>query len=140
MTTRPIDVFFYGLFMDQAALKAQGLTPSDPRIASVTGFKLHIGNRATLVLAQGGEVWGIVMGLPILQAETLYAEASVADYKPEPVLARLADDEAAAALCYNLIDPGAGSTNKDYAAALHALAGRLGLPANYVNFLSELAN
>src|SRR5258705_14000246 len=49
MTTRHIDVFFYGLFMDADALRAKGLHPVDPRAACVRGFALHVGQRATLV-------------------------------------------------------------------------------------------
>lgn len=138
MTSRPIDVFFYGLFMDRAALQAQGLNPSNPRLACVPGFELRIRERATLVPAEGRESWGMVMGLPAAQIETLYAETSVAEYKPEAVLALLPSGETTAALCYNLTDPGEGGVNKDYAAKLHAVAERLGLPAEYVNFIGTL--
>ncbi len=46
---RKIDVFFYGLFMDEALLKTKGVIPANLRYASVLGFQLRIGNRATLV-------------------------------------------------------------------------------------------
>lgn len=136
---RSVDIFFYGLFMDQQALEAQNLHPSNARMASVRGYKLHIGKRATLSPEEGAEAWGMVIGLPTQEAEQLYAEPSVADYKPEAVLAQTTDGQQVAALCYNLIDPGTDQTNKTYAAALHALAERLELPAPYVTFLSKLA-
>lgn len=136
---RSVDIFFYGLFMDPKALEAQNLHPSNARMASVRGYKLHIGKRATLSPEEGAEAWGMVIGLPIQEAEQLYAEPSVADYKPEAVLAQTADGQQVAALCYNLIEPGTDETNKTYAATLQALAERMELPAPYVTFLSKLA-
>ena len=50
---RRIDVFFYGLFMDDALLREKGVNPVDRRMASVENFSLVIGSRATLVPAQG---------------------------------------------------------------------------------------
>lgn len=136
---RSVDIFFYGLFMDQQALEAQNLNPRNARMASVSGYKLHIGRRATLSPEEGAEAWGMVIGLPIEEAEQLYAEPSVADYKPEAVLAQTTDGQQVAALCYNLVSPGTDDTNKTYAAALHALAERLNLPDPYVTFLNTLA-
>ncbi len=46
---RRIEVFFYGLFMDEAALRDQGFRPADARQARVDGFALRLGARATLV-------------------------------------------------------------------------------------------
>ena len=135
---RSVDIFFYGLFMDQQALEAQNLNPSNARMASVSGYKLHIGKRATLSPEVGAEAWGMVIGLPIEEAEQLYAEPSVADYKPEAVLAHTTDGQQVAALCYNLVSSGTDDTNKTYAASLHALAERLGLPDSYVTFLNTL--
>lgn len=135
---RSVDIFFYGLFMDQKALEAQNLHPGNARMASVSGYKLHIGKRATLSPEEGAEAWGMVIGLPIQEAEQLYAEPSVADYKPEAVLAQTTDGQQIAALCYNLIDPGTGETNKTYAGTLHALGEQLGLPGPYVAFLHTL--
>ena len=42
-----IDVFFYGLFMDEALLRGKGLNPLDRRVASVENFRLAVGARAT---------------------------------------------------------------------------------------------
>jgi hypothetical protein len=63
----------------------------------------------------------------------LYAEPSVAAYRPEPVVARLASDEEVAALCYNLpVPPKPDERNPDYAAKLRELGRRPGLPDHYV--------
>lgn len=134
---RTIDVFFYGLFMDREALSAAGFHPGPARMGSVSGFQLHIGARATLAPA-AGTVWGMVMGLPADEIARLYGEESVADYRPEAVLALLPGGETLPALCYNLPSGSQTGSNKDYAAALHALAIRLDLPADYVSFLNDL--
>ena len=43
------NVFFYGLFMDEAVLRAKGVMPRTPRRATVHGMKLSLGARAFLV-------------------------------------------------------------------------------------------
>src|SRR5579859_2748881 len=103
MSDRRISVFFYGLFMDVEALRAKALQPDDPRLASVPGFVLRIGQRATLVPDPRGRVYGFTMRLTHAEVEQLYADASVSAYRPEAVLAQFADGSAAPALCFNLI-------------------------------------
>jgi len=131
---RKIDVFFYGLFMDEALLRARGITSPNLRIASVPGFQLRIGNRATLVPKPSGRVFGVVASLSHSELEQLYSESSVQAYKPEAVLAHLPNDESLAVLCFNLADlPKAGEHNPEYAAKLRALAKQLQFPLDYVS-------
>ena len=40
-----VTVFFYGLFMDPALLRDQGVQPENPRAATVAGYRLAIGAR-----------------------------------------------------------------------------------------------
>jgi hypothetical protein len=49
MSARRIPVFFYGLFMDAELLRAKGTAPGGIQQASVPGFALRIGQRATLI-------------------------------------------------------------------------------------------
>jgi hypothetical protein len=133
MNARTVDVFFYGLFMDADALRANGFHPADARLASVSGMALQIGRRATLIPAPAKSVFGVVMGLTHAEADRLYAEPSVAAYRPEGVLARLSDGSSIAALCFNL--PPSDEpvvANPEYAAKLRMVAVRLGLPSSYV--------
>jgi len=131
---RKIDVFFYGLFMDEAFLRAKGITSPDLRVASVPGFQLRIGNRATLVPVPEGRVIGVVASLFHSELEQLYGEPGVQAYKPEAVLAHLPDGESLAVLCFNLVEsPTAGEHNPEYAARLRALATRLQFPPDYVS-------
>jgi hypothetical protein len=133
MKPRAITVFFYGLFMDAAALHAKGFHPANRRQASVSGMALQIGQRATLIPDFAGRVFGFVMDLSHAEVDRLYAEPSVAAYRPEAVIAQLVDGFRVAALCFNLPPSDEPVTaNPDYAEKLRVVAAQLGLPADYV--------
>jgi hypothetical protein len=130
---RQIDVFFYGLFMDEDLLRSKGVTPANLRPASVCGFQLRIGDRATLIPAHPGHFYGLVASLSHDDLERLYAEPGVSAYRPEAVLVNLPNGHVVAALCFNLPEPpSAGERNVDYASKLRSLAERLNFPADYV--------
>ena len=136
MNPRRADVFFYGLFMDQELLRSKGLEPQNPEMASVAGMGLRIGQRAALVPDERGKVYGIVMSLTLDEVEQLYSDPTVQAYRPQAVLARLANGGQVAALCYNLREPPLPSErNPDYAAKLRAVAQKVGLPGEYVEQL-----
>lgn len=63
---------------------------------------LRLSNRATLVAYHNGRVYGTIATLTHAERDRLYSEPSVAAYRPEPVVARLADGTAELALCCNL--------------------------------------
>jgi Gamma-glutamyl cyclotransferase, AIG2-like len=133
-----VNVFFYGLFMAPEALQAKGLRPDDVRRAYVEGLELRLGQRATLVPADKGcQVYGTIMRLTHEEIDRLYSEPSVSAYRPEPVLARLPDGSSEPALCFNLPSaPAETAGNPEYAAALRAVAQKMGLPQEYVAGLS----
>lgn len=134
MPPRRIAVFFYGLFMDPDLLRDKGAHPVNIRPASVPGFALRIGQRATLLENPGAHAYGILMELTHDEIERLYAEASVRAYRPEAVLAELGDGSSVPALCFNLVDPPSPEeANAEYAAKLRDLAHRLKLPTDYVD-------
>ena len=134
MTTRRIEVFFYGLFMDADLLRAKGALPVNIRPACVSGFTLRIGQRATLLRVRDARAYGIVMELTHAEIEQLYSEASVRAYRPEAVMAELTNGLRVPALCFNLlVPPGPDEANAEYAAKLRDLARRLGLPSDYVD-------
>jgi gamma-glutamyl AIG2-like cyclotransferase len=134
---RWVAVFFYGLFMDDALLRQKGVTPRDGRPASVDGFSLVIGARATLVPMAHRTVYGIVYSLTHAEIDALYSEASLTAYRPEAVLARVDDGSIVPALCFNLPSPPSpDERNADYAARLRTLAERLGLPPAYVSSIT----
>lgn len=130
---RRIDVFFYGLFMDEDLLRSKGLAPQNRRLAAVPGFRLVIGERATLVPSPSEIVHGVVVALSQEELDSLYSESSVSIYRPEAVKAKLVNGETVEALCFNLPTPPHDSVrNLEYAVRLAELAARIGLPADYV--------
>lgn len=134
MGPRRIEVFVYGLFMDVDLLRTKGVYPTNIRPASVPGFALRIGQRATLLRNPNGLAHGILMELTHAEIDQLYAEPTVQAYRPEAVLCELNDGSRIPALCFNLIEPpGPEEANSEYAAKLRGLATRLGLPSDYVN-------
>ncbi|HEX8491973.1 MAG TPA: gamma-glutamylcyclotransferase family protein [Pyrinomonadaceae bacterium] len=131
---RRIDLFFYGLFMDDALLLEKGVHPKNRRMASVENFRLVIGERATLVPSTGQTVHGIVFSLTHAEVDRLYAEASVSVYRPEAVTAQLEDGSVIPALCFNLpVPPAPAERNPQYASKLREVASRIGLPQSYVS-------
>lgn len=125
-------VFFYGLFMDEALLAKKGISPNSTDVGFVDGFKLRIGERATLVRSGGSRSYGVMMSISSDEANELYSESSVADYVPESVTVVLADGNKVEATCFNLpVDKVAG-TNRAYTEALWELANSLGLPEHYL--------
>jgi hypothetical protein len=128
-------VFFYGLFMDETILRAKGLEPRSAEQASVDGFALRIGQRATLESRAGGSVHGMLFSLTLAELSTLYSEPSVEAYRPHAILARLPDGQSVPALCYSLPHPSPSETNPDYVAQLRAVAEKVGLPREYIDSL-----
>lgn len=132
--SRLIDVFFYGLFMDETLLAGKGVQPTRVRRGWVDGYDLRIGQRATLVPNENGSAHGMVMSLSHRDIDALYADPSVQAYRPEAVIVRVAQGETIPALCFNLVDaPDESERNPEYAAKLRAVAERLQLPVDYVD-------
>jgi len=132
--SKSIEVFFYGLFMDEALLREKGVHPLNRRIASVEDFCLVIGARATLVSCENETVHGVLFTLIQSELDELYSEASVSIYRPETVSARLADGSIIPAVCFNLpAPPSIAERNQEYASQLRDLAERIGLPPDYVS-------
>ena len=128
-----MNVFFYGLFMDESLLAKKGILPGSSAVGHVDGFALRIGERAALLRSAGARAYGIMMNISDNAAKELYAERSVADYVPEPVTVNLSDGSEVEAICYNLPEEKITGTNKDYAASLLELAARLEFPESYLD-------
>jgi hypothetical protein len=91
--------------MDSTLLRSMGFHPANERKACVRGMALRLGRRAALAPDPAKSVYGVVMDMPHDELDRLYAEPSVAAYRPEPVVVHLASGEEVAALCYNLPVP-----------------------------------
>ena len=135
MITDQILVFFYGLFMDEALLASKSVHPMETTIGYIDGFGLHIGKHATLLPEENSRTYGVLMKITSEDAAALYSEQSVADYVAEPVVVKLPGNAQASAVCYNLPAVSLTGTNPEYAAALLALATKLGLPDSYLEHI-----
>ncbi len=127
-----MNVFFYGLFMDEAVLTKKGISPASAEVGYVDGFTLRIGERATLVRSAGTRSYGVMMIISTEEVKELYAESSVADYVPESVTVELANGSKVEATCYTLPVEKVTGTNRVYAEALWEVASRLDLPKHYL--------
>ena len=127
-----MEVFFYGLFMDESILTKNGVAPKNPRKGYLNDYTLKIGNRASLVPCEGEKAYGIVMRVEEDQLVKLYAEPSVADYIPEEVQVVVEGEDPVSAMCYNLPEEFLIGTNASYARSLHELAKSLGFPDSYL--------
>ena len=132
MEAEDVAVFFYGLFMDESLLASKGVIPSRAAVGCVDGYGLRIGRRATLVRDETSRAHGVLMTIRAEDVSTLYAEESVADYVPESVAVVLPDGTLEPAVCYNLPAGKLEGTNSEYASSLLILAGKLGLPGDYL--------
>ncbi len=128
-----VKVFFYGLFMDETVLAAEGIQPTDVQPGFLDGYRLRIGDRATLVRQPGDRAYGVLMTIAEREAASLYADASVADYLPEPVNVELLDGTRHRATCYNLPEERVAGAKPEYAKALLGLAARLEFPDSYLD-------
>jgi len=137
MNSEVVSVFFYGLFMDESLLASLGVSPSKATVGYVDGYSLRIGRRATLVPDDTNRAYGVFMSLRTDDVRTLYSEKSVADYVSESVAVVLPDGTVESAVCYNLPKRKLEGANSEYANALLILAGRLGLPDDYLQQIRE---
>ena len=127
-------IFFYGLFMDRSLLMDKGLHPETIGRAVLSDYRIHIGERATLLPSAASRAYGIVMELANEEATALYSEPSVREYVRERVQVELLDTgEALEADCYNLpIDLAQTGANPAYAAELSKLVELLQFDSAYV--------
>ena len=139
MSTR---VFFYGLYMDSRLLEGMGFHPESCEKAKLGHYRIHIGDRATLIPDPGSTAYGVLMTLPGDEAEKLYARPEVAGYEAERVDVTLLDDESIqAAVAYILPEEALGADpNTGYAKRLATLVTELGLPSTYAQIISRFGS
>ena len=126
-------IFFYGLFMDRTLLVEKGLHPETIGPAVLSDYRIHIGERATLLPSASSRAYGIVMELSEQEAHALYSEPTVRAYRRERVqVALLSSDQVVEAYCYNLPrELALAGTNPAYANELSRLVDALGFDSAY---------
>jgi len=104
-TTRLHDIFFYGLYMDEEILKSNNVVPRNKRIAIAHGYKLRVGNMATLLREENAKAYGLLYALTHDEIDTLYKNAGLTQYVTEALSVELEDGSYISALCCNLLTP-----------------------------------
>jgi len=78
-----------------------------------------------------------MMDIAPSEVTELYAEESVADYLPEPVIVEFMDGTQVEATCYNLPGDKVIGANKEYAELLLDVATELGFPDSYLDQIRQ---
>ena len=135
-------IFFYGLFMDRTLLAEKGFHPEVVGPAVLPDYRIHIGERATLLRSPSARAYGIVMELADPEARALYSEPSVREYVRERVQVSLLDtNKAVEAYCYNLPrELGLAGANPRYAAKLSQLVETLHFEPSYVEEIAAFGD
>jgi hypothetical protein len=134
-------IFFYGLFMDRNLLVNKGYHPVVIGRGVLNGYRIHIGNRATLLPSSADCVWGIVMQLPEEEVTELYNEPGVSGYKPELVRVMIeGSTDSIVVQCYNLPAGIASGSNPEYAAKLLKLAESMNFDSDYLRTIASFQN
>ena len=121
-------VFFYGLYMDPDLLRAKGVEPRNPRKAVAKGYRLCVGNMATLLRDPNAEAHGIVYDLTHGEVHQLYWGAGLDAYVAEALVVEIERQQKAIALCCNLlIPPSEDETNPEYLERLAQCMKKLGV-------------
>ena len=137
MPESTVNAFFYGRFMDEAVLRSASVVPRAPRKAVVSGYRLLLGQRATMVPQFGAQVFGVVFAVTHAELDRLYTGPGLEAYRPEGVLAHLLEGGLCAALAYNLVTlPDPSQSDAAYAERLRSVLAGLGFPESYVSSIS----
>ena len=127
------DVFFYGLYMDPEILKSKAVNPRSPRVGYADGYKLRIGDMATLLRDADSKAYGLVYSLTHEEVDLLYAKSGLDMYVSEALLVTLDSGESIPTLCSNLLKPPLeNESNDEYKTKLLQCMARLNVPTTNV--------
>ena len=125
------NVFFYGLYMDPEILISKGVEPRNPQVGFAEGYKLRIGNMATLLRDADSKAYGVVYSLTHDEVDLLYTKSGLDMYVSEALLVILDSGESIPTLCCNLrIPPEESESNDEYKAKLLQCMKRLNVPTS----------
>ncbi len=102
--SRLVDVFFYGLYMDEEILLSKGVEIRNQRKACVKDYVLRVGKMATLLRDKNKETHGLVYELTHKEIDILYKDSGLNEYVSEAILLQV-DNKSIPALVCNLITP-----------------------------------
>ncbi len=126
---RLVDVFFYGLYMDEEILKSKNVTPRNKRAAIAPGYHLRVGKMATLLRDNNAQAFGMVYSLTHDEVTSLYEGSGLTAYVPESIVIQTKENQNIAALCCNLLNPPSDDEkNEAYLEKLTACMEKYNLP------------
>jgi hypothetical protein len=135
--------YFYGGYMNPAVLKAAGVSPEACKAGHVDGLALTVGPIANLEEKAGNRSYGLLARVSHADLDRLYggdaAHLKGLVYLPEAVLVHTEDGRAVPALTYICPSLSGAAPDSAYVATLVEAAERLGLPAEYIEFIRSFA-
>lgn len=141
MTETParVPVFFYGSFMDAAALRRRGVTAGEGKKARAKGWQLTFAPAPTLTRSFCGIVWGLLYELAPEDLRRLYAEPlHGAVYEAETLAVSAGGREIEATVYVAAPRPDA-EPDPRAVEAVRAAARAAGLSAGYVDAIGRTA-
>lgn len=130
-----VTTFFYGLYMDPEVLAKFGIVPKHLRLASLPGYRLHLGKKSTVVVDSTATVYGTLVDVSTLELEALYAALTA--YHPVEVTVNVQASGHLEAVCY-IAELDNAPPDRGYAAELAKLAKKLSLPDAYCHQIEAL--
>jgi hypothetical protein len=140
MSEPKVLVFFYGSYMNQAALREVDLVPERFEVARLDGYDIRIAPRASLVPSTETCVYGVLAEATHAQLARLYAHAKDVlgeTYLPHPVLAQTRAGAWLPALCYIAPSMVPRPPDPAYVDRIVQPARELGFPDWYVSRLQR---
>jgi len=126
---RLVDVFFYGLYMDEEILKSKNVNPRNKRAAIAPGYHLRVGKMATLLRDNNAQAFGMVYSLTHDEITSLYEGSGLTAYVPESIVIQTKENQNIAALCCNLLNPPSDDEkNEEYLEKLTTCMEKYNLP------------
>ncbi len=104
-SSRLVEIFFYGLYMDDSILKNLDVVAKNKRVAYVDWYRLRIGKNATLLREKSSKCYGVVCSIMHDDIYKLYIDTGLVNYVPEALLVSTDDSKSFAAICYVLLNP-----------------------------------
>ena len=123
--------------MDHEVLRAANVEPRGPCKGVVPGYRLIIGNRATLSQSFGGQSFGMLYDVSNEELHSLYSAPGLESYRSQSVLVMLENGRFQPAITYILhSDPLPSERNPEYAGKLRTVLNRLGFPKEYADSIA----
>lgn len=135
-----VAVFFYGSYMNPSVLEEVALSPSELRVARLSGFDIQISPLANLVPSDQHQVYGVLAELTHSELDRLYHHAEHVlggRYLPFPVVTHDQEGVLMPALCYIAPELEGADAEPAYLDRILAPARRFGFPSWYLERLES---